>query len=147
MGLRPIGLITARLSASIFLFIYWTIEGWPFGPARHGPLGHALGIDWPSASLCRSLFYLGFGPVTQRATSPTLSTAWAKLRLAHALYGTTSWISLRNCCVAAIRYEIQEVVPAFWGLRTRPLEGNVSSCIFCPLRWALKVGFGAIFRA
>ena len=61
-----------------------------------------------------------------RATGlTTLSTAWAKLRLAHALYGTTSPISLRNCCYAAIRYEMGEVVPPFSGPKwaPRPLTG------------------------
>ena len=59
---------------------------------RAGPFG-------PSPRFVRPLAYIEYG-MGQASLGPCL-------------IGTTFMISLRNCCYAAIRYEIMKVVPFF----------------------------------
>ena len=67
---------------------------------------------------------LEHGLVALRATSPcracgplghmpSLEYGMGQAKLGPCLIGTTFMIPLRNCCYAAIRYEIMKVVPLF----------------------------------
>ena len=69
--------------------------------------------------------------------------------MAHALYGTTSPISLRNCCYAAIRYEMGEVVPPFFrpemgATATGPLIGQIGFREVRPVAFGHRPKKGAL---
>ena len=125
-GLRPLPYV-------LWILFYWTIEGWPFGPARHGLMARrAIGPcsrHWALWAQCRYKvisFWVRAGPfgpsphiVQSRGVLTTALWASGLYRVRH---GTTLLFSLRNCCKAAIRYENSKVVPLENGLMTsRPV--------------------------
>ena len=124
------GLVALRATSPsiVEVLLDYTRAG-PKGPSPRFVRPVAKG-HWPYSqrTLGQRPSVLEHGLVAQRATSPCRACGhWPKASshmpsieygmgqasLGPCLIGTTFMISLRNCCYAAIRYEIMKVVPLF----------------------------------